>query len=220
MEIVVKGTGSAFYTPDEVTINFDFIIKGDSYEEVLDMGTKNVYDFIRDLLIPMNFKKEDLKTRNFVIREENRYNEQTRRYDFAGYSYNQHAKLVFDYDENLLADLMDNLARLACPPKAIVNFGVKDQKECRKDVLGRAYNDALSQAEAIALAAGKNLKDCVKVDFQPMSAGYFSNTFLDGQVMYSAKASHGMGTAEIITNIFTPEDIELSETLYCHWTTD
>ena len=216
MEIVVKGTGSAFYTPDEVTINFDFITKSSSYESVLNMGTRNVYDFIQNLLLPMGFKKEDLKTRNFIIREDTKYNEQTRRHEFVGYAYSQNAQLKFDYNEELLAKIMDELAKLNNPPKSYVNFGVKDNKECRKDILAKAYNDALNQAEAIALAAGKTLKDCVKVDFQPMTAGYLSRSGFDGAVMCE-KARLGMGTAEDITNIFTPEDVELSETLYCYW---
>lgn len=220
MEIIVEGKGSSLFTPNEVIINFDFVTKGVSYEDVLEIGTRHVFDFIQTLIIGNGFKREDLKTRNFVIREDRKYNETTRKYDFDGYSYNQSAVLRFDYDKDLLARFMEALSKLANPPKSYVNFGVKNEHECRKNILAKAYDDAKNQAESIALAAGKQLRDCVKVDFKPFTTSYISNSGFEGEMMY-AKAAIGRGnTAEVITNIFTPEDIELTEKLYCLWITD
>ena len=217
MEIIVEGKGSSFFTPNEVIINFDFITKGSTYEEVLEVGTRNVFDFIQTLIIGNGFNKEDLKTINFVIREDRKYNEITRKYDFDGYSYNQGAVLRFDYDKDLLARFMESLSKLANPPKSYVNFGVKNENECRKNILAKAYEDAKEQAEAIACAAGNQLRDCVKVDFKPFTTTYVSNSSFEGEMMY-AKAAMGRGSAaEVINNIFTPEDIELTEKLYCLW---
>ena len=218
MEIIVEGKGIKTVAPDQVIINFDFIIKGETYEEVLERGTKNVYDIIQSILVPNGFSKEDLKTRSFVIREERRYDEITRKYLFDGYSYNQQGTLKFDYDSNLLAHFMDALSKLANPPKAHINFGIKDEKASRKEMLALAYADAKEQAEAIACAAGLELKKCVKVDFKPFTTNYISMSNLDGNMLCAERAAFGMGsTAEVISNIFTPEDISLSETLYCLW---
>lgn len=219
MEIIVEGKASSFFTPNEVIINFDFVTKGSSYEEVLEIGTRNVYDFVQNLIIANGFNKDDLKTRNFIIREDRKYNEVTRKYDFDGYSYNQSAVLKFDYNKDLLAYFMEMLSKLANPPKSYVSFGVKNEHDCRKAILAAAYDDAKEQAEAIALAARKELKDCAKVDFKPFTTNYVSRSGFEGDMMY-AKAAVGRGTAEVITNIFTPEDIELTETLYCLWITD
>lgn len=218
MEIIVEGKGNLTVAPDQVVISFDFITKGETYEEVLELGTRNVYDFIQNLLLPNGFTKEDLKTRSFVIREERRYDEVHRKYLFDGYSYNQHGTLKFDYDATLLARFMDALSKLANPPKSYINFGIKDEKQSRKDLLKLAYEDAKEQAEAIAYAAGKELKGCVKVDFKPFTTNYVSMSNLDGNMLCAERASFGMGNPEeVISNIFTPEDITLSETLYCLW---
>ena len=40
---------------------------------------------------------------------------------------------------------------------------------------------------------------------------------LDGHMFCAEEACFGRGAAEVITNIFTPKDITLSETLYCLW---
>lgn len=50
MEISVEGKATLFYTPDMVIMNFNFVTKGNSYEEVLNIGVKNVETFINELL--------------------------------------------------------------------------------------------------------------------------------------------------------------------------
>ena len=217
MEIIVEGKGNITVVPDQIVISLDFVTKGETYEEVLELGSRSVYDFIQNIMLPNGFSKEDLKTRSFVIREERRYDEITRKYLFDGYSYNQHGTIKFDYDKDLLARFMDALSKIANPPKAYINFGIKDEKLSRKETLKLAYEDAKNQAEAIAYAAGKELKSCVKVDFKPFTTNYVSMSNLNGEMLYAEKASFGRGAAEVITNIFTPEDIILSETLYCLW---
>lgn len=65
------------------------------------------------------------------------------------------------------------------------------------------------------MASGRTLKNCEKVDFKPFTTEYVSNARFGSDVKYEKSAA--LGTAQMITNNFTPEDIELSETLYCLW---
>ena len=217
MEIVVEGTGKAFYTPNEVIINIDFSAKSKNYEEVVKEGVKNVDDFIKNILIPNGFSSDEMKTRMFVVREEKKYNEFNRSYDFDGYSYSQTAKIKFDYDLERLSKIMVSISRLAKPPICHINFGLKNEDECRKELLAKAYDDALGHAEAIAKASAKHLKECVKVDFKPLSDNYLSPVSIGNDLMYSSRIYGEETMAADLTNVFTPEDIELSETLYCLW---
>ena len=73
MEIIVEGKGNAFVTPNEVILNLNFYIKGPSYNEVLTLGVNNVQNFINELLIPLGFNVDDMKTRNIIIRAEEKY---------------------------------------------------------------------------------------------------------------------------------------------------
>lgn len=215
MEIIVQGKGVEYFTPNEVTLSINFITKGYSYEEVLREGTKNVEVFVEELLIKNNFKKEDMKTRNFVIREDTKYNKITGQYDPDGYSFNQMASLKFDYNKELMANMMVSISKLNNAPMCQISFGVKDEKECRRNILAIAYKDAEDQAKAIAEASGKTLKYCQKVDFKPFTTDYVSQARIGSDMMYAEKACYG--AAQTIVNTFTPEDIELSETLYCLW---
>lgn len=215
MEIIVEGKGVEYFTPDEVSLNINFKTTGNSYEEVLERGVSEVQDFINNLLLTNGFIKEDMKTRNFVIREENKYDEVTRTYVPNGYSFNQSAILKFDYEKERLSKIMAEIPKLENAPSCQVYFKIKDEQSCRKCLLTKAYKDALEQAEIIALAAGKTLTKCIKVDSKPLNEDYISNSDFDGRMMCAEKMS--FNTASTITNVFTPEDIELTETLYCLW---
>lgn len=215
MEIIVQGKGVEYFTPNEVTLSINFTTKGYTYEEVLRKGTENVQLFVEELIIKNNFKKEDMKTRNFVIREDTKYNKITGQYDPDGYSFNQMASLKFDYNKELMANMMVSISKLNNAPMCQISFGIKDEKECRRNILAIAYKDAEDQAKAIAEASGKTLKYCQKVDFKPFITDYVSQARIGSDMMYAEKACYG--AAQTIVNTFTPEDIELSETLYCLW---
>ena len=218
MEIIVQGKGTEFFTPNEVILNIGFNTKGQSYEEVLSEGVKNVQKFVNELLLQNGFTTDDMKTRNFVVREDQKYDETTRTYLFDGFSFNQNATLKFDYNKERMAKIMEDLSKLDNAPTCHINFGVKDAKECKRKILSKAYKEAELQAQAIAEAAGKSLKQCVKVDFKPFTTDYVSQTNFDSDMMYDKGAR--LGAAPAIINTFTPEDIELSETLYCLWITE
>lgn len=215
MEIIVQGKGVEYFTPNEVTFNLNFTTKGYTYEEVLREGTKNVQLFVEEILLKNNFKKEDMKTRNFVIREDTKYNKVTGQYDWDGYSFHQMALLKFDYNKELMANMMVSISKLDNAPMYQINFSVKDERECRRSILASAYKDAENQAQAIAEASGKILKYCQKVDFKPFTTDYNSQSMIGSDMMYAEKAYYG--AAQTIVNTFTPEDVELSETLYCLW---
>lgn len=214
MEIIVQGKATEYFTPDEITLNLNFCAKGLTYNEVLTKGVNNVQTFVSEILLKNGFDIHDMKTKSFVIRKEQKYDEVTRSYIFDGFSFNQSAKIKFDYDKERLMKIMEELSNLENAPTCQINFNMKDIDECRRKLLATAYEDAKMQAEAISLAANKNLKQCLKVDFQPFGVHYISQTNLESSFMYgSAK----MGISENLYNTFTPEDIEVSETLYCLW---
>lgn len=51
MEIIVQGKGTEYFTSDEAILNINFYIKGQSYEEVLTEGVKNIEIFVNEVLL-------------------------------------------------------------------------------------------------------------------------------------------------------------------------
>ena len=201
MEIIVEGTGRKFVTPDMITLHLNFVTKGNTYAEVLENGVKNVQKFV-SLLLENQFQKED--------------NEITRIYEKDGFSFQEQATLTFDYDQDVMANMMEKISKLENAPMYQIFFGIKDENTIRQNLLKDAYKEGEKQAKTIAQAAEKSLLECRKVDFKPMNTTYTSTSMLDGTLMRRGMDCFS-ATANEITNIFTPEDIELSETLYMLW---
>ena len=228
MDIVVEGVGKKYYTPDEVEISLQFYTRENSYEKALEEGTKDVEGFIHEVLESMNFQREDMKTRNFRIYEENRYDYDKKKYVYLGFAYTQQAIIKFDYNKNRIAEFMEKISRLKNAPKYTLQFNVKNVKQCKEEALAEAYQNAKEKAEAIAKAAGKEIKECVKTDFKPFDEKVISGSSLNSQDMpignlgtdnSMLREKRSAAVAETIQTIFTPEDIIISETLYCLWIT-
>ena len=215
MEIIVQGKGTKYIKPNEVVLNLTFTNKAKTYDVVLSDGIRSVNYFVEEILLKNGFSKDELKTRSFVINEEKKYDEKMREYIDAGYSFNQVATLKFDYNMELLSNLILAISEMTIAPTYYIKFGVKDEEECRNEALAKAYQNAYNQALAIAASASKNLRYCQKVDFQPISNNYYSPAEFSSSFM-RAKAINN----DMIINSFTPEDIEISETLYCSWIAD
>lgn len=175
----------------------------------------------------MDFNKEIMKTRSFRVYEEKQYNYDIKKYIKLGYAYTQQANIKFNYSMNIIAEFMDMVSKLKNPPKYHLSFNVKDIKGCKDEVLAEAYNKAKEKAETIARAAGKELKECVKTDFMSFEESVVSRSSLNSQDMYMEKEqsfgasnfdmAKSTGVQDTIQTIFTPEDVEITETLYCLW---
>lgn len=229
MDIIVEGIGKKYYTPDEVEISLEFYTKAESYDGALEQGTRDVEIFINDVLETMNFNKEIMKTRSFRVYEETRYDYDRKKEIHLGFAYTQQATLKFDYSMSMIAEFMDRVSKLKNAPKYHLAFNVKDMKQCKEEALAEAYNNAKEKAEAIAKTAGKELKECAKTDFRPFEERVVSRSSLNSKDLFMQEdmAMEGVpyirkrtGIQDTIQTIFTPEDVEIAETLYCLWITD
>lgn len=215
MDIIVEGNGQKDFKPNQVVLSFTFETKDSSYEKALEKGVSNVNEYCK-VLYDLGFKNGELKTRSFRVSENRRYDNDKKIYVNEGFIYTQDATLKFDYDMDKLSELMEVTSKSKTAPRYIINFNVKDNKEAQEDILALAYNDAKSQAEAIAKASGNELKECLKISFEPFDTKTYSPTMYEGEMM--RKGSIG-SVRENIINTFVPEDITLSATIYCHFIT-
>lgn len=116
---------------------------------------------------------------------------------------------------------MDRVSKLSNPPTYTIAFNVKNEQESKNEAMAEAYINAKEKAEAIAKVAGKTLKECIKTDFRPFEERVQSNSSL-GNIMFNNEnpdfTMRARKSAQnAINNIFTPKDVEISETLYCLW---
>lgn len=213
MEIYVSGTGKKYYKPNQITLNFDFNYKHKDYEFALSCGVENVSNYVL-FLENLGFEKEDIKTLSFRVSENRVYNESTRKYEKDGYMFQQKARLSFDYDMKKLSTLMEQTSKQPSPPTYHIEFNLKDDKKAEEEILALAYAEAEFQANAIAKASGKQIKECMKVSFQPFDNLHVSPTVYEGERSLM-KASAIGSTREQIQQIFVPEDVLIEKEIYC-----
>lgn len=219
MDIVVEGKASEFFKPDMVKLNLNFYTKTNEYESALKEGTKNVEIFIEEILTKLDFKKDDLKTRSFNVSEVTKYDYEKKQNYKDGFSYLQSATLKFDYDMNILSKFMELVSKLNNLPMYRISFEIKNEEKAKSLVIAKAFAKAEEKAKMIALASGKRLKECIKVDFRPFDEKVISNSNF-GSGIKGMDMECEKSTSSVIKNIFTPEDVEISETLYCLWITE
>ena len=211
MEIIVEGTGKLKISPDEIKINFNYKVKADTYDKVLEQGASTVSNFI-NLLNNLGFKKDEIKTQSFYINEEQVYDEIRRKYVKDGYSFNQNLRLNIDYNMDKIAQIMTEISKLPIPPTYSIQFGVKENEKVKQQIIDLAYKDAYFYAQAIAQASDKTLKGCEKISFAPFEEQFVSPTRLDNSLTRAyAKAS----TESNIANSIVPEDITVEKTIHC-----
>lgn len=219
MDIVVEGKASEFFKPDMVKLNLNFYTKTEEYESALREGTENVQNFIEEVILKLGFKKEELKTRSFNISEVTKYDYEKKQNYKDGFSYSQSATLKFEYDMDILSKFMEMVSKLTNPPMYRINFEIKNEEKVKSLVIAKAFVKAEEKAKMIALASGKKLKECIKVDFRPFGERVVSNSNID-RVFEDNACLEKQSIGQTIQNIFTPEDVEISETLYCLWITE
>jgi len=212
MEIIVEGISEKLVTPNQVTINLNFNYKNENYEELIKEAISEINDFIKEILNKYNLKNTDLKTTNFIIKKENKYNEKTNTYEFDTYSYNQSANITFMYDNTTLPNIINDISKLSNVPTYSVTFDIQDKEKYKRKLIQEAFEDAKEKAEVISLSANKTLKECIKTDFREVSDFYrealFNDNIMEARMLNLSK--------QIFENI-TPEDIKLTEKIYSIW---
>lgn len=209
MEIITIGQSKMMVTPDKIGININFQNRSKSYEEALQKGTRSINEFIEQVLIPLGFTKNDLKTNNIGIREEKRYDNNTNTYEIIDYIFQNNSLLEFPYDKDLLTLYLKQVSTLTNPPFFNIDFNLENEEFYKKQLIEKAYQDALEKAEIIANTVNKKIKEILKVSYEPLNQEFSSRTSLNSeQIMYT-----NYNNIDSFVNYLTPLDIEIEITL-------
>ena len=231
MQIFVKGQAEREFAPDQIIASVSFSTHADSYDEALKQGVQNVKDYLQFVVDNTDFQISDFKTASYNIREEfhtNRLDPKTEadleknltKRVSDGFFFSQDAAVEFDLNKERLAKLLVLTSKNPNAPRFHINFTLKDPKACERELLADAYNDAKIKAEALVAAAGKHLRDCVRVDIDmpPHHEAVYEGAMMRKTAMRGSINDYD----EEIRNIdetFQPDDIPISKTINCIWET-
>ena len=120
-----------------------------------------------------------------------------------------------------LAKLLAISSKISNAPMLHIDFVLKDVESKKRELISVAYNDAKKKAEALAVAANKNLRDCVRVEID-----HIPHNEMRGDMMFEKTAAlRGAPVDDFeqqvknIDETFKPDDITLSKEISCVWET-
>ena len=194
--------------------------------EATTLGITKAEEFFEKIIVPMGIEKKDVTTSRFHISSNNidiSPDTRERNYVFDNCVYTQNFHFEFDYDKERLGKMMELFTENATFASCDIRFGLKDEtKQVFLDkVIADVYNNAYSQALSIAKSAGLQDVHCLAANHQAFnnvcltsSTSYGSGEFVNMECSVSRKCN---SVAERFVDVFNPEDIEVSKTIYYHF---
>ena len=233
MQIFMNGRGEKDFAPDQIKASVNFNFHAMTYDEALKGGVEEVKNYIEGISEATDFNPEDFKTRAYFIQVRfhvNRLEPQTeadlgknlQKRVSEGFFFSQFAYLEFDYDKMRLAKLLAISSKISNAPMLHISFGLKDVASKQRELIADAYEDAKKKAEALAATANKNLRDCVRVEIDPVygGSGVMGDMMLEKSIRVdSAQMKELEQEIKNIDETFKPDDITISKEISCVWET-
>ena len=165
--IKVTGKGNIKVKPDLTVINLDFSGVEKEYALTLEKAANDINE-VRNTLIKLGFKNEDIRTKRFdidVAYESYKDDKGNYKSKFIGYKYCQTLAFSFDANNQTLGKVLYALAHMFVKPRVEITFTIKDVENAKNLLLKDAVNDAKSKAIILADASGIKLGNVLNIDY-------------------------------------------------------
>ncbi|MGL5378332.1 SIMPL domain-containing protein [Clostridium sp.] len=210
--IKVRETAKISVKPDLIIINMELVSHKYEYDDTMEVATNSV-KLLEEAVESVGFNKKDLKTTTFnVYASYKSYydKDNINQKEFDGYICEQGLKLQFDLDMDVLANVINAIAKSKVNPKLDIKFSVKNKDEVTEKLLVKATEGARKKAEVLSKASRVSLGKLISIDYNWNEINLYSPT------------SYGIENKGIIMgksfapNI-EPDDISLSDTVVFVW---
>ncbi|UXX78377.1 SIMPL domain-containing protein [Reichenbachiella carrageenanivorans] len=163
-QLNVTGQATLSVQPERTTISYAINETKDSYDEALTTMTNRI-DVLTKSLTKIGFKKEDIKTSNFNIRQNRKY----RQNEPKGFEYvaSQTLMIEFDHSTKRLLEVLNKTASDEAAPGVSISFGMSDEQtqKVKTQLMQMAVSDAKAKAETLASATGYTIKGIKEINY-------------------------------------------------------
>ena len=181
----VSGSGQVFLTPDVAYISIGIHTEGENASETVTKNTRQAQALI-EAIKSTGVEAKDVQTSNFSIYPQQRYNDQG---EMVGtYYVVENTVYVTVRDLAKIGSLLDTAVKSGANNIYGIQFDVADKTQALSEGRKKAVENARTQAEELAQAAGVTLG---AVQSLSSYGGYPQPVFLEG------KGGGGMAAAEV-----------------------
>ncbi|MGM9603049.1 MAG: SIMPL domain-containing protein [Faecousia sp.] len=212
--ISVKGTGKISVSPDYIEVLLSISSQNMEYGEALELANDKV-EKLQNAVKAAGFCKKDLKTTNFRVNTvHNNVRDENGEYHqkFAGYNCRYDMKLSFDFDTEILAKALGEIANFGAQPELNIQFTVKNPDAVRKELLESAAENARQKAEILCKASGVKLGELVNINYNWAECAFVSPTQYD-----VSAAAMPLMAKRVAAPAIVPEDIQVSDSAAFRW---
>jgi uncharacterized protein len=205
----ITGTGKLSVTPDTALIDFPIESLNYSYEQAVKNVNKSV-NKLKEIISELGLDTNQLKTNNFRVNRETRYNKKLDIFEFVGFIAKHDISFEVAFDNKLIHEILKKIVASDIDVDFRISFTVSDKKSAVDSLIALAIEDATDKAKLIAKASGIALKEILNIDYAFSEVRFRS----DFDMMYD---SDGMLSDESSTPDITPSDINLNENVTISW---
>ena len=209
--IVITGTSNLNVKTDYVRINFDIDKKDLSYEKTLLLLTEQI-SAITNIVMKNGFAKNDLKTTNFNIEKDTKYDNRTKEYRFVGYRAQETLNLSFPINNKKINSILQDIWTEVKDVEFNISFYCNNPNKYENELIKLAVEDAKQKASLITGTIGVKLKQIERIDYS------FSEIHVDNTLEYDL-APEICCQETTIGGIpdMDPEDTKLNKSITIVW---
>lgn len=207
--LVVKGQGIASAEPDLTVLSFTVLGRDPSYSTAVEELNDRV-EALRGDITKEGVGRHRLKTTNFQVRTEYRYDEETGKREFLNYEASHRLRLELPLDKERLNRVLGRVATSTSEASVSVSFDVSDRESMKREAMRAAVTDARESAEVLAEASGVELGKIGRIDYSYVEIR--SRSFSYDTRMRAMDMKESAATPDI-----KPEELEASENVTIVW---
>lgn len=209
--IAITGTSSLSVKTDYIRIQFDIDKRDLSYEKTLLMLTEQINKIV-EVVQRNGFSKDDLKTSDFNIEKDTKYDKKKGECYFVGYRAKETLFLSFPVDNKKINSILTSIWTEVQNVEFNISFYCNNPTKYENELIKIAVEDAKEKAVLITEAIGVKLKQIERIDYS------FSEIHIDNTLEY-ALSSNICGQESVIGSLpdMEPEDTILKKSITIVW---
>jgi hypothetical protein len=162
--IRVQGHATIAKNPDTVVLSFSISGRDMKYDQSIKRVNTRV-ETLRDELERLGIDQKALKTTDFSIHGDDRYDDRTKERIFLGYVCHHRLQLELPFDKEELGKIIDTLAGSMSHAEMRISFDIHDKESLHLEMLDKAVQVAKSNAVVLAKAAGVKLGKIQNIEY-------------------------------------------------------
>ena len=207
--LVVKGQGVASAEPDLTILSFTVLGREPSYSTAVEELNDRV-ETLREDMTKEGVGRHRLKTTDFQVRTQNRYDEDTDELVSSFYEASHRLRLELPVDKERLNRVLGRIATSTSEASITISFDVSERESLKRRAMRAAVEDTRQSAEVLAEASGVTLGEIERIDYSYLEIR--SRPFSYDTLTREATMARSAATPDI-----EPEELEARESVTIVW---